>query len=82
MRRDYMCREELLSRITVNPEVCFGKPCVRGTRIYMAIILDGLAEGLSPEEIIEQYPSLTIEDIRAALAYAAELAMENIWKVA
>lgn len=77
-----MEREELLSRITVNPEVCSGKPCIRGTRIYIAVILDGLAEGLTPEQLVEHYPQLTLEDIRAALAYAAELSMENIWKVA
>ncbi len=76
-----MAHEELLERVTVNPQVCGGKPCVRGTRIYIAIILDALAEGLSPEAIIDHYPSLTIEDIRAAVAYAAELARENVWKI-
>ncbi|MFH0982374.1 MAG: DUF433 domain-containing protein [Planctomycetota bacterium] len=77
-----MNHEELLRRISVDPSVCGGKPCVRGTRIYIAIILDGLAEGLTPEEIIDHYPGLTVEDIRAALAYAADLARENVWKVA
>ena len=48
--------DDLLSRITVNPKVCGGKPCIRGTRIYIAIILDGLAEGLTPEQIIDHYP--------------------------
>jgi uncharacterized protein (DUF433 family) len=57
-------------------------PCVRGTRIYIAIILDSLAEGLTPQQIIDQYPQLTHEDSRAALAYGAELFPENIWKVA
>jgi len=76
-----MSHEELLARVTVDPAVCAGKPCIRGTRIYIAIILDALAEGLTPEEIIDHYPSLQIEDIRAAVAYAAELARENIWKV-
>jgi uncharacterized protein (DUF433 family) len=74
--------EDLLARVTVNPSVCTGKPCIRGTRIYIAIILDALAEGLTPEQIIEHYPQLTVDDIRAALAYAAELARENVWKVA
>jgi uncharacterized protein (DUF433 family) len=77
-----MNHEELLRRISVDPSVCGGKPCVRGTRIHIAIILDGLAEGLTPEEIIDHYPGLTVEDIRAALAYAADLARENVWKVA
>jgi len=79
---DAMTPEELLQRVTVDPAVCSGKPCIRGTRIYIAIILDALAEGLTPEEIIDHYPSLKLEDIRAAVAYAAEMARENIWKVA
>ena len=77
-----MTHEELLKRVTVDPNICAGKPCIRGTRIYIAIILDALAEGLTPEEIIDHYPSLTLDDIHAALAYAAELSRENIWKVA
>lgn len=77
-----MTHEELLQRVTVDPRVCAGKPCIRGTRIYIAIILDGLAEGLTPEELIDHYPSLVLDDIHAALAYAAELARENTWKLA
>ncbi len=77
-----MTHEDLLQRVTVDPRICAGKPCIRGTRIYIAIILDALAEGLTPEEIVDHYPHLTVEDIRAALAYAAELSRENIWKVA
>lgn len=71
----------LLGRIVVDPSLCGGRPCIHGTRIYVAIILDALAEGLSPEEIIDHYPSLTLEDIHAATAYGAELARENLWKV-
>ncbi len=63
-------REELLARVTVDPKVCTGKPCIRGTWIYISIILDALAEGLTPEEIIDHYPSLTVDDIRAAVAYS------------
>lgn len=74
--------DELLARITVDPAVCGGKPCIRGTRINIAIVLDGLAEGLTPEQIIDHYPQLTLDDLHAALAYAAELSKENIWKVA
>ena len=77
-----MTHEELLKRVTVDPGICAGKPCIRGTRIYIAIILDALAEGLTPEQIIDHYPHLTLEDIRAALAYAAELSLENVWKIA
>jgi len=73
--------EQLLDRVSADPNVCGGKPCIRGTRIYIAIVLDSLAEGLTPQQIIEQYPQLTLDDIHAALAYAAELSRENIWKV-
>lgn len=76
-----MERDELLERVTVKPAVCGGKPCIRGTRIFIAIILDGLAAGMTPEEIIDHYPSLEIDDVRAAAAYAADLAQENVWKV-
>lgn len=76
-----MTYDELLSRVSVDPRVCGGKPCIRGTRIYIAIILDGLAEGLTPEQLIDHYPQLTSDDIRAALAYAAELSRENVWKL-
>ncbi|MFW6150360.1 MAG: DUF433 domain-containing protein [Chloroflexota bacterium] len=77
-----MSSDELLKRVSADPNICAGKPCIRGTRIYIAIILDALAEGLTTEEIVDHYPSLEPDDIRAALAYAAELARENVWKVA
>lgn len=77
-----MTREQLLDRVVTAPDVCGGNPCIRGTRIYVSIILDSLAEGLSPEQIIDHYPSLKIDDIHAAIAYAAELSRENLWKVA
>lgn len=64
--------------ITVNPLVVHGKACIRGTRIPVAVVLANLAEGLSPEEIIQSYPSLTHEGIQAALAYAADLAQERV----
>jgi len=67
----------LLDRISVEPDICHGKACIRGTRIMVTVILDNLAEGLSPEEIVAEYPPLTIEDIRAAIAYAALLAQEE-----
>jgi len=67
----------LLERISVDPRVCHGKACIRGTRIMVSVILDNLATGVSQEEILKSYPSLTPEDIQAAVAYAAELARER-----
>jgi uncharacterized protein (DUF433 family) len=68
----------LLDRISIDPDICFGKPCIRGTRIWVSLILDFLAAGESEAEIIENYPQLTPEDIRAAIAYAADIARERI----
>lgn len=67
----------MLARVAVDPKVCAGRPFIRGTRICITIILDALTQGLSPEEIIEHYPSLETEDLHAALAYASWLAEEN-----
>jgi uncharacterized protein (DUF433 family) len=67
----------LLQRISVDPEVCFGKPCIRGTRIWVSLLLDFLAAGMSIKEILEDYPHLTEEDIRAAIAYGAEMSRER-----
>ncbi len=67
----------LLKRISINPNVCFGKPCIRGTRIWVSLILDFLANGMTIAEIIEEYPHLTEEDIRAAIAYGAEMSRER-----
>ena len=61
----------LLERISVNPKVCFGKPCIKGTRIWVSLILDFLASGHSIEEILGEYPSLQREDILAAIAYGS-----------
>jgi uncharacterized protein (DUF433 family) len=67
----------LLERISVNPAICFGKPCIRGTRIWVSLLLDLLATGMSIEEILEDYPHLEREDILAAIAYGAEMARER-----
>jgi len=64
-------------RISINPNVCHGKACIRGTRIMVSIILDNLAAGVRDEQILRSYSSLTAEDIDAALGYAAELARER-----
>ncbi len=64
-------------RISIDPKVCHGKPCIKGTRIWVSLIVDNLAAGSSEEEILEAYPSLKREDIRAALAFAAEMTRER-----
>jgi uncharacterized protein (DUF433 family) len=60
-------------RISIDPEVCHGRPCIRGTRIFVSIILDNLAAGHTEEEIFHHYPALTHEDIIAALKYASAM---------
>ncbi len=69
--------KEILKRISIDPNVCFGKPCIRGTRIWVSLILDFLAEGMSVKKILEEYPHLTQEDIRAAIAYGAEMSRQR-----
>jgi len=64
--------------ITVDPSVCHGKACVKGTRIMVSVVLDNLAAGLTPEEIVRSYPSLSREAVQAAMSYAAELARERV----
>jgi uncharacterized protein (DUF433 family) len=63
--------------VTVNPQVCHGKACIAGTRVMISVILDNLADEVPPEEILVSYPSLTRNDIRAAIAYAADLTREQ-----
>jgi uncharacterized protein (DUF433 family) len=67
----------LLERISVDPNICFGKPCIRGTRIWVSLILDFLANGMTVAEILEEYPQLTELDLRAAIAYGAEMSRER-----
>lgn len=67
-----MDRQTLLSRISVNPNICFGKPCIRGHRIWVSLILDLMASGMSHQEILEDYPGLEEEDLLACLAYGAD----------
>ncbi|MEK7399605.1 MAG: DUF433 domain-containing protein [Candidatus Poribacteria bacterium] len=68
---------KLLERISIDPNVCFGKPCIRGTRIWVSLLLDFLADGMSFDEILAEYPQLTEEDIRASIAYGAEMSRER-----
>jgi len=64
-------------RITIDPNICHGQACIQGTRIMVSVILDNLAAGAANDEILKSYPSLSVEDIQAALDYAAELARER-----
>ena len=82
MRRDSarlatMTREELLQRIWIDPQRCFGKPCIRGHRIWVSLILDMLAGGSPVAEILEDYPGLVEADIQACIAYGAEMSRER-----
>jgi len=65
-------RDELLARISIDPKICFGKPCIRGHRIWVSLILDFLASGSTVEEILEAYPGLERADIQACIAYGAD----------
>jgi uncharacterized protein (DUF433 family) len=76
-----MTREELLSRITISPHVCFGKPCIRGHRIWVSLILDFLAGGASVQEILREYPQLEEADILACIAYGAEMSRERFIEI-
>lgn len=69
--------DELLNRISIKPNVCFGKPCINGTRIWVSLILDFLASGMSQEDVLKEYPDLTPLDIQACLAYGAEMSRER-----
>ncbi len=72
-----MTREQLLQRIWIDPKRCFGKPCIRGHRIWVSLILDLLADGTTEAEIIDQYPGLEHADILACIAYGSEMARER-----
>lgn len=68
---------KLLERISVDPNICFGKPCIKGTRIWVSLILDFLAAGDGFEEILKEYPYLQQEDLLACIAYGAAMSREN-----
>jgi len=72
-----MTDHELLYRVRVDPTICSGRPYICGTRIQITVILDALSEGLSPREVLDHYPDLERDDLRAAIAYACKLAQEN-----
>jgi uncharacterized protein (DUF433 family) len=68
----------LSDRISVDPDICFGKPCVKGTRIRVVDVLDNLAGGSTPNEIVEDFPELSLEDISAVLHYAAQMTERQV----
>jgi uncharacterized protein (DUF433 family) len=72
-----MKRDDLLRRISVDPNICFGKPCIRGHRIWVSLILDFLASGCSFDQIRENYPGIEDADILACIAYGAEMSRER-----
>ncbi len=72
-----MKEENWQDRISINPNVCHGKPCIKGTRIWVSLILDFLASGSTVDEILKEYPQLTREDIQACMAYGAEAVRER-----
>lgn len=72
-----LTREELLKRIWIDPARCGGKPCIRGHRIWVSLILDLLASGSTAREVLEDYPGLVEEDILACIAYGSEMARER-----
>jgi len=72
-----MSHQELLERISIDPNICFGKPCIQGHRIWVSLILDFLANGASIQDILQDYPQLEEADILACIAYGAEMARER-----
>ena len=64
-----MTKDELLERISINPNICFGKPCIRGLRIWVSLILDLLASGLSVSEVVKNYPGLAAEDVLVSVVF-------------
>ena len=72
-----MEKQELLSRISMDPDVCFGKPCIRGHRIWVALVLDLLRSGWTAPRVLEQYPGIEEADVLACIAYGAEMSRER-----
>lgn len=67
-----------LDRISIDPRICGGKPCIKGTRLWVSVILDFLADGMSEAELLTEYPQLTHDDVLAAIAYGAEMTRERV----
>lgn len=79
---DWVMATDRLDRVTIDPSICFGKPTVTGTRIWVGLVLGLLADGATVTEVLVDYPSLTEEDIRACLAYGARVASGHFVDVA
>jgi uncharacterized protein (DUF433 family) len=76
-RRIVVTKQELLSRISIDPNICFGKPCIKGHRLWVSLILDFLASGWSVQDVLDNYPGVEKEDVLACIAYGAEMARER-----
>lgn len=72
-----MTKQQLLARISIDPNVCFGKPCIKGHRIWVSFILDFLASGWTIQQIIDNYPGIEEADVLACVAYGAEMSRER-----
>ena len=72
-----MSTENLLLKISIRPDVCFGKPCIQGHRIWVSLILDRLANGETLEELLDDYPGIEMDDLRACIAYGAEMSRDR-----
>jgi uncharacterized protein (DUF433 family) len=70
--------EELLEMISIDPNVCHGQPCIKGTRVLVTVVLDALAAGHSPADIVGHYPTIDEDGVRAAAAYGAWLAKQEV----
>jgi uncharacterized protein (DUF433 family) len=73
-----VAKRDLLDLISIDPAICHGQPCIGGTRVLVTVVLDALAAGLASDEIVRHYPTLTAESVRAAAAYGAWLAKQEI----
>lgn len=76
-----MKRQDQLLRISVDPGVCFGKPCIRGHRIWVSLILDLLADGVTIAKVLEQYPGIEEADVLACIAYGSEMSRERFVEI-
>jgi uncharacterized protein (DUF433 family) len=70
--------DDLLELVSIDPAVCHGQPCIKGTRVLVTVVLDALAAGLSAEEIVRHYPTVTVDGVRGAVAYAAWVAKQEV----
>ena len=80
-RKNFMAREELLNRISIHPNICFGKPCIRGHRLWVSLVLDFLASGMTIPELLQEYPGIEEADIYACIAYGAEMSRFRYFEI-